>query len=401
MNVLAAATIPSRNFSGRARRRWLVAVLASMLAACASAPPLPPADTLFHDALFAAPSTPIDPASALAISPQMRSYIAARRKTALREADPRRRLLDALYNASELRLEFDASVTRTAAEAFDARMGNCLALVMMTAAFAKEMGLPVQFQSVIGDEVWDRSSDMVLSVGHVNVVLEERPSAPWARFISTPALVVDFMPSSDAARLRSRNIEERTVLAMFANNRAVESLADRRLDDAYWWARAALKTDPGLVGAYLTLGVVYRARQHPELAEAALLRVGEREPDNPMAMSNHVLLLRDMGRSAEADALAQRLARLDPHPPFSYFNEGVAAFEAHRLDAAKRLFMKEIDRAPYHHEFEFWLAKTYAEMNDLARAREHLARAMEVSTTRKAHDLYAAKLDRLRELGVH
>jgi tetratricopeptide (TPR) repeat protein len=185
---------------------------------------------------------------------------------------------------------------------------------------------------------------------------------------------------------------------MYLNNRAVESLTQGRVSDAYWFAREALRTDPELLSAYVTLGVVYRARHRPEWSDAALRRVAEREPDNLYALSNRVLALRDLGRGAEADTLARRLAALDPHPPFSYFRQGMAALHEGRYDAARRLFSKEVERAPYHHEFEYWLAVSYIQLNDAERATIHLKRAMDVSTTRKDHDLYAGKLDRLKAL---
>ena len=123
-----------------------------------------------------------------------------------------------------------------------------------------------------------------------------------------------------------------------------------------------------------------------------------RDPDNLYAMSNRILALRDLGREAEAAVLAERLETLDPHPPFSYFNQGMAALHDGRPDIARRLFAKEVERAPYQHEFEYWLAVSYSQLDDPARARLHLQRAMEVSTTRKDHDLYAAKLERLKAL---
>jgi hypothetical protein len=63
---------------------------------------------------------------------------------------------------------------------------------------------------------------------------------------------------------------------------------------------------------------------------------------------------------------------------------------------ARDLFAKEVDRAAYYHEFHFWLAIASARLGDLEQARRHLAIAVENSTTRSDHDLYAAKLDRLQ-----
>jgi transglutaminase-like putative cysteine protease len=55
--------------------------------------------------------------------------------------------VQALYQPDQIRLEYDAAVTRNAAQAFEARTGNCLSLVIMTAALARELGLTVRYQS--------------------------------------------------------------------------------------------------------------------------------------------------------------------------------------------------------------------------------------------------------------
>lgn len=373
-------------------------LISVLLAACASAPPMPPLDGLFHDELFDAPAAPIDPGEAMAVSDTMRHYIATRLTGGSRVSDPKRQLFDALYRKDGLRLEFDAAVTRTASQAFEARSGNCLALVLMTAAFAREMGLAVRYQAVLGHDAWDRFGDIYVEVGHVNLLLTDRASPFGTGFGADEALTIDFVPSQGTRPQRTRAIGEHTVIAMYLNNRAVESLTSGRVGDAYAWARESIRKDPQWLGAYLTLAVVYRIGQHPELAERVLRRVMDREPDNTKAISNQVLALRDLGRHAEADALAQRLIQLDPHPPFSYFHQGMAALRGRRFEAARALFTKEIDRAPEQHEFHFWLAVAYLELHDAERASAQLTQAMEVSTTRKDHDLYAAKLDRLKSI---
>ena len=375
----------------------LASPLLALFVGCAGAPPMRAANDLFHDDAFAAPAERIDPGAALAVSPAMRAYLAANFARRAGDTDRRQQLFNALRRG-DLKLEYDAAVTRTASQAFDARSGNCLALVLMTAALAKELGLSVHYQQIIGDNEWSRADQIYIGIGHVNLRIDDPAKRSNFPYIDGNSMIIDFQPSVDARRLHSRDVPERSVVSMFLNNRAVELLTNGRANDAYWWVREAIRVDPDMLGAYVTLGVIYRSRGQAAWAERTLARVAEREPDNVYAMSNRVLALRDLRREAEANELSKRLQALDPHPPFSYFNEGLAAYRAGRIEAARRLFAKEVARAPYHHEFEFWLAITYYELNDLERAAVHMRRAKEISTTRKDQDLYAGKLERLKSL---
>ena len=331
----------------------------------------------------------------MAVSEAMRRYVSTHLGSVTRYGDSKQRLVDALYRDGELRLEYDASVTRTAAQAFEARSGNCLALVLMTATFAKQLGLPVHFQLVLGDESWDRTADLYVAVGHVNLTLSDRPAMAGNGVTVEDPLTVDFQPVRGGWAQRTRAIGEATVVAMFLNNRAVESLARGQLDDAYAWTRAAILKEPSFASGYLTLSVIYRKRHHPELAEQALRQVLALDADNTKAMANRVLVLQDLGRQAEADQLAQRLAVLDPHPPYSYFHQGMRAAEQHRWVDAREWFAREVQRAPYQPEFEFLLAIACTALNDLPNAQAHLRRAMALSTTGADRELYASKLARL------
>jgi transglutaminase-like putative cysteine protease len=147
----------------------LVAVLVS---ACATRPQVPDtAESLFDDAAFRPASVRIDAADVFTLTPEMRAYFEREISPAQQRRGLQRGLIDALYAQNQLKLRYDNEYTRTAAEAFESRAGNCLSLVVMTAAFAKHAGMPVRYQSVHVDPSYGRRGNLYFSIGHVNVSL--------------------------------------------------------------------------------------------------------------------------------------------------------------------------------------------------------------------------------------
>jgi hypothetical protein len=192
-------------------KTWVV-LLFSLLAGCASvkssAPALAP---LFADAAFRAPSEPVGAEQLFTLSPAMRAHLDSRQfREHLRRRGKQQGLVDALYQTNELQIEYDADVTRNAAHTYAARAGNCLSLVIMTAAFAKELGLEVRYQSVDMDLDWSRKAGLYLASAHVNLSLAPRVADPESRFM----LTIDFVPPEGARRYRTRPLEEADIVAM-------------------------------------------------------------------------------------------------------------------------------------------------------------------------------------------
>jgi len=372
-------------------KTWAVLLGASLLAACSTAPA--PPDRLLDDGLFSPPSERISADDVFAVSQEMKQYLATEIADDVRIKGPQQGLFDALYSRNQLQLDYDSVMTRNAAQAFAARAGNCLSLVIMTAAFAKEMGLTVTYNHIYTEQAWSRTGDIFLSIGHVNLTLGTRPSEAGPN--GHAKLTIDFLPPGDVRALRSRAIEEKTIVAMYMNNRAVESLAAGQLDNAYWWAREATVQDPGLASAFNTLGVIYRRHGNLAQAEVALRYALAREPTNTHVMSNLVDVLNGLGHTSEASELTRRLAQLEPNPPLSFFNRGMAALRKGDYKLAQEMFTKEVERAPYYHEFHFWLAVALVGLGDRDLARQQLELAIEASPTRSDRDLYAAKLDKI------
>jgi Flp pilus assembly protein TadD len=404
MRPLSCSTHPSRNAVPAATARhggsvkvkmYGVVMLSMALAACATSPPAPTAG-LFRDHLFAAPSERIGAADVFAVSDEMKHYLSVEIAAQLQTKGPRHGLIDALYNKKQLRLEYDAELTRNASQTFSARAGNCLSLVIMTAALAKQLGLPVRYQKVLVADQFSRSDDFYFASSHVNLTLVEPGIGDRVLDYDNSPITVDFLAPREVRGTRVRVIGEQTIVAMYMNNRAAESLARGQLDNAYWWTRAAIQQDPKFLSSYNTLGIIYRDHGNLKEAEQVLHYVLALEPDNTQVMSNLALVFNDEGRIAEADSLSQKVERLQPYPPFHFFNLGMEAMRNGDFKTAKELFTKEVYRDAYYHEFHFWLAAACIGLGEIDEARSHLRLAMENSSTRKEHALYAAKLDRIK-----
>ncbi|HEX8403131.1 MAG TPA: tetratricopeptide repeat protein [Duganella sp.] len=383
-------------------RALLVAILLGILLSvggCATRSPAQPAPAteLFHDELFRRPAAPIDPAAIFALNERMRAYVKNELDQHPRGHDRRRALFDALYRRDQLKLEYDSALTRNAAETFEARAGNCLSLAIMTAALARELNFNVQFQQINMEESWSRSGSLYFASNHVNLVLGKRASTvEGQQFGNADTLIVDFIPISPKARESARPLEERTIVAMYLNNRAAELLAAGNVDDAYWAARGSAEADPAFMSAYNTLAVVYRHHGDFAPAEQALRHALRRAPDSTIFLSNLAQTLEAQQRDAEAAVVRAHLARLEPHPPFHFFHLGQQAIERGDYASARGLFERELERVPDYHEFHYWLAISHYQLGNLRAADKHMKQALANSTTRGDHALYTAKLDRIR-----
>lgn len=373
-------------------------IFSLLLGGCAStqlaAPP--PQPGLFADSAFArSPETRITAEQIFAMTPEMKEY-AAGIKRVRSYKDLNVGLFNALYERAQLRLEYDSEMTRTASQAFDARSGNCLSLVLMTAAFAHELGLKVQYQRITSEDTWSRSGSLYFSSGHVNMLLGKSSLDAPTVYDQAQYLTIDFLPPPDAEKMPTELIQERTVVAMYMNNRAAESMVRGKLDDAYWWSRAAIDNDPGFLMAYNTLATVYQRHGNLDLAERTLRFAHQYDPHNTVVLFNLGELTEQLGKTEDSAKFKAELAVLEPYPPFYFFKIGQQAMADGDYRKARSMFVREVQRAPYYHEFHFWLAKAALALGNLKEADKHMDLALNNSTTRSDSAIYASKLANLR-----
>jgi Flp pilus assembly protein TadD len=373
-------------------------MLAALLGGCATPPPVAPPQPppgLFEDGAFAAPTVVPDVAGIFALSPAMLAFVERDMALAIRQIGPQRALIEALQRKAHLKLEYDAELTRNAAQAFDARSGNCLSLVVMTAAFARHLALPVTYQALIGHESYSRSGDLSFANGHVNITVAKRLIDRVTAFDATTELRIDFAPLAPGRAQALQPVSQDTIVSMFLNNRAAEHLVRGEVADAYAHAREAVRQDPANVSALNTLGVIYQRHGLPRAAERAYAAAVERDPAHKAALGNLARLFEQQGRLADAQPLRARLAMLEREAPFEHFDRGVAAARAGDYRTAREHLLREMRRDPDYHEFHFWLAVALYGLGDTAQARHHLDTAMRNSTTVREQAIYASKLRNL------
>lgn len=262
-----------------------------LLQACAVVvPPAPPTEAAFDDAVFAPLPPPPDARALTAVTPAMRRFLDERVLPRARRGGARQALLQALADPNALLLAYESSPTRTAAEAFEARRGNCLSLVLMTAALAGELGLPVRLHEVLTTPEVEESGGLTFIIGHVNLGLGVGLDRAFSGI--DPWLIVDFLPGQDLRLQQRRIVDERRVAAMFMNNRAAEELLQGRLREAYAWLRGAHAQDARFAPLYNTLGVLYRRHGALAQAERALQTALALDPQDPHARANLMALQR-------------------------------------------------------------------------------------------------------------
>jgi len=383
-------------------RTWILSLLV-VLSGCAhvgqDAVSTSRVAALLNDAAFAPPAIPIDTDALFALSPEMRHHLnSSQFKTLIRTQGQPYGLMHALYDPHELQLDYDATYTGTAAETYAARKGNCLSLVIMTAAFARAMNMDVRFQEVPLEDTWSRERGLYLVSSHVNLSLA--PRGPGTHYDSVGPLVVDFVKLPPNVSERVRYLDEDGIVARYMNNRAAEELLRGRATEAYWWARGALLKKPSMTATYNTLAVIYERSGQPQLAEQVFRAALEYEPDSLVVMQNLVPVLAANGKAGEAAALAQRIARLNPEPPYLYFDQGMAAYQSGDFAKARTLFAREVARAPYNDEFHFWLGVANFQLGEMATAEKQLALARDNSVRSDARARYSAKLAHLRDVAA-
>jgi Flp pilus assembly protein TadD len=397
--VLLVDRSPALPSSGSPRSGARVAVIFSLLAilgisACSPVVELAsdrsiPVAMLLNGAPVAGTELPAQIESQseiLAVTEPMRAFV-REHVAALGTDDSRLQdLLRALFIDGGFKLEYDDR-TRTAAETFAARRGNCLSFTNMFVALAREAGLRASFQEVDVPPTWIMDGDVLLLSRHINVSVS--PTYVGEH-------VVDFNIADFHASYPRQRVSDARGLAHFYSNLGAEQLRAGTTPAALSYFRRAIEIDPRFGAPWCNLGVLYLRAGYPAWAEAAWRQALSLTPQDPAVMSNLVSLFERQGREDEASRFRGQIARYRMSNPYFRYMLAKEAFDAADYGAAIGHLKFAIRQQPNDDSFYALLGLSYLKRHDMESARRWFAKAAEVSAEEPLKSVYNRKLEMLK-----
>jgi Flp pilus assembly protein TadD len=372
-----------------------LAGLAVLALACASGRggadgPRITADELLAGTALGAPTGPTTaiaaPAEILAVSGEMKAFLDKHVDRTAAGPLKLRLLVAAIVDTEAFGLTYD-DTTRTAAETFHNRRGNCLSFSSMFVAMARELGLDAQFQEVDVPPDWTLDKDTYVLNQHVNVHVDLGMAG---------MKIVDFNIGDFKASYEMRQIADARALAHYYNNIGVVRMqAGDTFAALTCFRRAIADSDRKFSPAWSNLGTLYLRNGHTAHAEAAYLQALEAAPSDLVAMSDLARLYERLGDPKRAAAFRAQLVNHRRLNPYYRYELGRQAYAAHHYDEAIGHIKYAIHKRPKEDQFYFTLGLCYYQKGDMQAAQRWLARAQEVAATDPVKRRYASKIDNL------
>lgn len=291
--------------------------------------------------------------------------------------------------------EYRDNDTRTAAETYNDRAGNCMSLVLLTAALADELGVDVEFQDIEVPPVWDKQGNFYLINGHVNLRLLPGIARDTV-FVSKKAIQVDFLPERAVRGFQKIKVNKQTVLAMYYNNVAAESLVAGDYDRAYGLLKLGIEQAPDYVPGLNTLAVLYRYKGLDEQAEQLYKLALEVSANNINALYNYAILLSSQDRLDEWAEVHKVLELERIGNPYYYYDMAQQAYFDREYQDALIWYKRAVDKADYRHEFYFGLSRAYWATGDERRAQKNMQKALSLTRDENSKVRYQAKLHAMK-----
>ena len=328
----------------RAHRKGLWAPLVCMVfAGCAATSVAPPNVDPLADNVALATGVPLfgepvskaalagfaEPEQVLELTPEMITFVEKTIRQSTPTTERARRLVRLLIRKDFFPQGYYTGDTRTAAEVFAERSGNCLSYTSLFVAMARQLGLDARFQLAKIPATWSSENGYLVRSRHINVLIRD------LKLTRDDWLTIDFNQVATSSVYPHQQVSDEFALSSFYNNLAVEAMYQKDYRAAVSLLAQAIELDPTNGDSWVNLAAIYS--RHDKLAatqqayEAALLA----EPEHSSALGGLVRVLRARGETKRAKELAQELRLRRDRNPYFHFAMANAAYEQEDLKQSR------------------------------------------------------------------
>jgi len=233
--------------------------------------------------------------------------VAFARQTAAAGSDRERleRLHAALFDRKVFAFEYEKMATFTAAEAFNARKGNCVSLTNLLLAMARSLGIQLRPGLILRRQSSERQGDLVLRFAHMVAVYSDQRDLR----------IYDFYLDRPEERGRLTLLDDVDVAALAASNAGVDALRAGDFTRSRELFERAVRLAPGLPDIYAGLGVAQWREGNADAAFATFRKGLELAPNRASLLNNLAVLYIEAGKPEEARIAlaAANLTEASPH----------------------------------------------------------------------------------------
>ena len=299
-----------------------------------------------------------------------------------------KQLSDAVFSTDAFGLEYDET-TRTAAETFAARRGNCLSFTFMFVVLARGAGLDASFQEVEIPSEWTFARDTYILNRHINIHVGFKVGV-------IPDIIVDFNIADFQADYDMHVVSDKRALAHFFNNMGAELMQRGDMTAAFYAIRKAIiENDPSFAPAWDSLGTLYRRQDLGFHAEAAFLQALEIDKSDLTAMSNLTALYDRRGDPKLAARYRKKVRTHRKRNPYHRFQLARVAYALEDYELAIEHLKYAIRRYKDEDRFCALLGMAYLQMGEEEKSRRWMARAEKLAESDSMKSIYSSKIDRL------
>lgn len=163
-------------------------------------------------------------------------------------------------------------------------------------------------------------------------------------------------------------------------NLAAEAVRNNKTDDAIPLLKRAMEIDPSLDQAYTALAGIYLPRKNYKEALAIGEKLKAQKPDSAEALTIQYQAYQGLGDKAKTQEVKAAMdAANATQTPESAFNQGVTLYNANNTAEAIKAFERVLAAKPDHAKAHYMLGLSYVASNDMAKAKGHLQKFVELA----------------------